>query len=155
LGEVAPEVKVDGQISDARTRVSTPPLPDNYEEEFEDLDYVVQLQAIRPHLEQVIRDEYFPALDRIEKFYRKAKALEFAQWYGNVARHYIDEIFIPELTRWALRRGHETSGSQDHNMDEAVPERPSRPTGSARYEELSDDERESVSSLFVQGLDTS
>ncbi|KAJ9106229.1 hypothetical protein QFC21_001373 [Naganishia friedmannii] len=149
LGEAAPEVRDDGQISDARTRVSTPPLPDNYEEEFADLDYVIQLQAIRPHLEEVIRDEYPPAQQRIEKFYRKAKALEFTQWYGNVARHYIDEVFITELTRWALRRELKTSVSEDHDVDKAVPEQPSRPTGSARYEELSDDDRESYVSKVL------
>lgn len=147
MGEVAPEVRGDGQVSDARTRATTPPLPDDSEGEFDDLDYVVQLQAIRPHLLKVIRDEYFPALQRIDKFFRKAKALEFAQWYGNVSRHYIDEVFIPELTRWALRPALKASVSEDHNMDETVAQQPSRPTGSVRYEALSDDERESVRRL--------
>ncbi|KAJ9105146.1 hypothetical protein QFC19_003604 [Naganishia cerealis] len=149
LGESAPYFREDGQLSTALTRLSTPPLPDsNEEEDFEDLDYMVQLQLIRPHLERIIREEYPPAQQRIDKFFSKAKAFEFGQWYGNLARHYIDEIFIPELTRWALRRPVKIPPSEDQDMNEPAVKQPLRSTGSQRYEALSEDDRE----LYVRRI---
>jgi hypothetical protein len=143
LGETAPEVVV-GEVSDARTRLSTPPLPSDIDSTpFGDLDHVVQLQAIRPHLEKVIREEYPPAQQRIDRFWYKGKARTFVQWHGNLAAYTIDEIILPELTRWACRPPLHSNG--DANGDASDTVRPARPVGSERFEALDDDEREFVS----------
>lgn len=146
LGETEPEVGNDGQQSNARERLSTPPLPSDIDQvEFETLDYMVQLQAIRGHLQQIIREEYLPAQERIDVFWLKGKQRSFPQWYGNISAHYIDEIFVPELTRWAMRPPLKRQG--DDTDDSVGSSQPARPIGSARYEALNDDEREFVSML--------
>ena len=143
LGETAPIPVTDGPHSDARERLSTPPLPPDVDQvDFETLDYMVQLQAIRGHLERIIREEYPPAQDRIDAFWMRGKKRLFPQWYGNISAHHIDEIWVPELTRWAMRPPLRRQGSGNEGSE---PSRPARPTGSVRYEELGDDERELVS----------
>jgi hypothetical protein len=151
LGETAPEVAQDGPQSDARERLSTPPLPSDIDQvEFETLDYMVQLQAIRPHLERIIREEYPPAQDRIDVFWLTGKQRSFPQWYGNISAHFIDDIFVPELERWAMRPPLKRQG--DGAEGSAEVSQPARPIGSERYELLNDDERQFVSA-FVSDRD--
>ncbi|KAI5455087.1 hypothetical protein NCC49_002359 [Naganishia albida] len=145
LGETAPEATEE--TSDARTRLSTPPLPADLDSTpFADLDHVVQLRAIRPHLERVIREEYAPAQQRIDRFWYQGKDRSFVQWHGNISAHVIDEIFVPELTRWAVRPPIKRSAEANGAMSESVT--PARPVGSKRFEALDDDERE----FFVQKI---
>jgi hypothetical protein len=73
---------------------------------FSELSLVNQLRLIRPRLLQVIRDEYPPALWRVNPFYQtegsRARASK-SYLSGDLGEHQISEVVIPELERWALR----------------------------------------------------
>jgi hypothetical protein len=91
------------------------------------------MQAIRPHLQLVISEQYPPAQQIIDLAYKQEAMPEFA--CGDITQQVIDDVFVPELRRWALRGERWGDGRIEA----------SRPVGSARYEQLTAMERDVVS----------
>lgn len=103
--------------------------------EFETLSYAQQLQSIRPHLQLIIAEKYPPAQESIDKTYNKG--FPPAAVRGDIPDIVIEDVFMPELRRWALRQ--ERWGELEKGEEQE------RPVGSERYEELTPEERGSVS----------
>jgi hypothetical protein len=96
-----------------------------------------KIQSIRPHLERVINERYPPTQTRLNKYYKTpGSGKGINQCRGNISQHYIEDVIKRELCRWAP--GTPVGGG-------VMPSSQRRPTGSARYESLNEDQRETVS----------
>jgi hypothetical protein len=159
--------------SGARTRAVTPdeelhpdPLP---KPQMADLSLQEQLRHVRKALLRVINDDYTPALWRADALYNgDFKSLESGfddskaylidnKDLGDLTEVDNDLVVLPELRRWALRPDSTSLIASDgrpskrkkHDTQAHTGSRPalrSRPTGSERYEALSNAQREK----FVQ-----
>ncbi|WWC91216.1 uncharacterized protein L201_006158 [Kwoniella dendrophila CBS 6074] len=124
---------------DAATRAPSPvPIPPSdtqsiHYSRFRKLPRYVQLYNIRPHLQQILLDEYLPAKWRADEYFStssRRESLNSKARYGEIDEEEISDVFIPELVRWALR----AEGRTDPTPRQGEP---SRPTGTNRYEALS------------------
>lgn len=105
-------------VSDARRRVTTPPLPASdvrmqqtiAPEQFAQLSRQDQIYRIRPHLLRVIREEYAPALPRIETFFSRSGPDPDLDYELGPHAHEVPKCIRPEIDRWARRGERELNG---------------------------------------------
>jgi hypothetical protein len=130
----------DDYRSTAATRAATPPILAD-EKPFANLSRQDQLYAIRPQLEKIIKDGYAPSLPRVDAFYLRKKVPYLTGDYKEVE---LSTFFPPELRRWLLRPEAIVSPLISPDQDDAdmQPNQSPRPTGSARFEELTDAQKE-------------
>ena len=130
----------DNYRSTAATRAATPPT--SHEVPFTNLSRQDQLYTIRPQLEKIIKDEYAPSLPRVDAFYYKKKVPYLTGDYTEVE---LSTFFPPELRRWLLRpeAGNIVCLSIFSQDDANIqPLQSPRPIGSARFEKLTEGQRE-------------
>ncbi|WWC73099.1 uncharacterized protein I206_107064 [Kwoniella pini CBS 10737] len=122
--------------SDALKRDPTPepssPIEPLLPAEYTQLRRVDQIYAIRPHLLDILNDQYEPAIWRANKFFaggKKRLSLNSEAAYGDIHEDEVTNVILPELHRWVLR-------AEGRNDGQTRSDEPTRPSGTKRYNSL-------------------
>jgi hypothetical protein len=97
-----PELTEAAERSDWKVRCATPPPEPLQGASIGCLSHTAQIQAILPHLQLIISENYPPAQDAINLFYTKRNAATVPQHRGNTPWNITSHVYEPELKRWLL-----------------------------------------------------
>jgi hypothetical protein len=113
-----------------------------------------QIYLLRPHLDRVIKDEYTPALARIDAFHRQE---QLERLTGDYPEAELSNLFEPEIRRWLLRPMADVIVSPSTpctlpnlGINNSQPDQSPRPKGSDRFEYLQDGKKlEFILSILI------